>query len=209
MFHGQNNLVFILCLFLFSYPCGSSSLLKTKHIQSASSSFLQIKQKNDTPSFTFDTNANGIFTHYAYGECTNINCLDCIDKNICQCPTGFAQDPKVDVSSDVKSCQYKLNHQGWFFLLELVFWFGIGHFYAGRFLYGGIKLTSIIFVILFDISVKKCMEKSPYRAKKNFNIFIYILYFFILCWQIFDIVMIGMNKFKDGSGFEFKTFDKR
>ena len=32
--------------------------------------------------------------YYAEGKCTSNNCDNCLNATICQCPYGYAQDPK-------------------------------------------------------------------------------------------------------------------
>ena len=131
--------------------------------------------------------------YYAQGKCTKNNCDKCINSTLCQCPTGYAQDPKKKVSDDVKSCKYKMKKQWVFFLLELLLPFGIGHFYAKRIIYGLCKLCTFVFIILFDFI---------------FNIFMYVLYFGYIGWEISDIILIGINYFKDGKGIKFSTLKK-
>lgn len=179
--------LFILCL----------SLITTLHHRKPTyNSFLQQTDLSyiDTPDI-----------NYANGPCKQANCEKCISENICQCPAGFAQDPDIKVAAEVKSCQYKQRHQALFFVLELIFFFGVGHFYAGRILYGVLKLLTLILLIVIDITIKRLVLKQ-FSAKQSFNIAMYGLYFAFLAWQLIDIICIGVNYFKDGKGIPLKTF---
>ena len=93
-----------------------------------------------------------------------------------------------------------------FFLLELILPFGIGHFYAKRIFYGISKCCTFFFIILIDFIIKKSLKS--YKAKFTFNIFMYVLYFGYIGWEISDIVLIGINYFKDGKGIKFTTLKK-
>jgi hypothetical protein len=109
----------------------------------------------------------------------------------------------VEVSKDKKSCQYKQKHQALFFGLELIFPFGIGHFYAKRILYGVLKMLVVVFVVVLDFLMKRMLK--TFKAKQSFSIGIYMLYFGLLVWQMADIICIGINHFKDGKGFKLMT----
>lgn len=142
--------------------------------------------------------------NYANGPCKQTNCEKCLSENICQCPAGYAQDPDIPVSVEVKSCQYKQRYQAIFFALELIFFFGAGHFYAGRIIYGVVKLVVFLLLIIIDISIKRLVLKQ-FSQKQNFNIAMYAMYFAFLAWQLVDIICIGINYFKDGKGIPLRT----
>ena len=141
--------------------------------------------------------------YYAKGKCEISNCDNCVSKNICQCPYGYAHDPKKKVTNTEKSCQYKLKKQTIFFLLELLFPFGPGHFYAGRTIYGIVKISVFAGIILLDIIIKRILK--TFESKQRFNIVSYILYFAYIAWILVDLICIGINHWKDGKGFEVLT----
>jgi hypothetical protein len=143
--------------------------------------------------------------YFAYGECTSSNCDSCISSIVCKCPLGYAQKKNVEVNINQKSCQYKLKKQWIFFLLELFFPFGIGHFYAKRILYGIIKLLFLIIIISCDIFVKRLIK--GFKEIQNFNIGMYLVYSSYIFWQLVDIVLIGINQFTDGNGMDFATLN--
>lgn len=162
----------------------------------------KIKRKSNDP-----YNINEITERYfVKGKCTKNNCDNCLNDNLCQCPYGYAHDPKKKISNDIKSCQYKMKKQWIFFLLELFLPFGIGHFYAKRIIYGISKLCTFVFILLFDLIIKRSL--GSYKARFTFNIFMYVLYFGYISWEIADIVLIGINYFKDGKGIKFSTLKK-
>jgi hypothetical protein len=190
-----HKLIFSYIIFQFLITNITSAKLKLRAGE-------KIKASNNDP-----YNINDITEiYYAQGKCTKNNCDNCINSTFCQCPYGYAQDPKKEVSNDVKSCKYKMKKQWVFFLLELLLPFGIGHFYAKRIIYGICKLCTFVFIILFDFIVKKSL--NSYKAKFTFNIFMYVLYFGYIGWEISDIILIGINYFKDGKGIKFTTLKK-
>lgn len=176
------------------------NFLKLKPKYYYHSSFLQ-SSKSDP----YDINDAPI-TYYANGPCSEKNCEKCISNIVCQCPNGYAQDPKKTVSENEKSCSYKMKKQWVFFLLELIFPFGFGHFYAKRIFYGLCKMVSLAVVVCVDIFLKK--KISNFKIKQNFNVGMYVLYFGYLVWHITDIVLIGINYWKDGKGIALTTLKK-
>ena len=141
--------------------------------------------------------------YYAYGTCSKSNCDNCINLIVCQCPLGYAQKKNQEVTKDKKSCQYKLKKQWIFFLLELLLSFGIKNFYAKILLYCIVKLLSLIIIITYDIIAKKFIK--GFKEVQNINIGMYALYIAYIFWQVVDIVLIGINEFKDGNGMDFAT----
>ena len=200
LFHStkfSNSLLFLFILLLSSEINSLKIKTNSKYYHT---SFLQ-SSKSDP----YDINKSSI-TYYANGPCSAKNCDKCISTIVCQCPNGYAQDPKKTVNENEKSCSYKMKKQWAFFLFELIFPFGFGHFYAKRFLFGFCKLFALIFVVCADILVKKRIKN--FKAKQNFNVGMYVLYFGYLVWHITDIVLIGINYWKDGKGIALSTLKK-
>jgi len=48
----------------------------------------------------------------------------------------------------------------------------------------------------------KIFSKSTFKTKQSLNYFIYTLYFLIIVFQLVDVIMFGLNKYKDGNGNE-------
>ena len=186
-------LIFVLLIISFSSSVGSkSSFLKLK------SKFKTKKDKitDEQEDSVYDISEQ-VVTYYALGKCTKNNCEKCITSNRCQCPNGYAQDPRKSVSEHEKSCQYKRKNQWIYFLLEFIFPFGIGHFYANRILNGLIKLFLLAIIITLDFVFKNVIK--DFKTKTNFNIFIIIAYILYTIGHIFEIIMIGINKYEDGN----------
>ena len=201
--HFISNFTFLLFIILSLISHSHSALKKQNH------NHLKPTKRNIDPFFIQSDNNDPYDIYdkteynYAIGPCSHSNCDNCITSQKCQCPIGYAQDPKKEVTKDNKSCQYKQKHQAWFFGLELIFPFGIGHFYAKRVLYGICKLVIVVFVVCLDFLMKRMLKE--FKTKQNFSIGIYMLYFGLLVWQMADIICIGINHFKDGKGFKLMT----
>ena len=165
-----------------------------------SKSQMKIFSQSDpnTPKVSLTTQEFEIF--FSEGECNDQTCNQkngkCVDPNKCVCNLGYS-NYKLKPSN--KTCSYKLKNQIIAFLLEFFLCFGVGHFYCLRYLMGIIKLCSFIVIIIFDCVMKNIKYKSN-KARNGITVFIYCLYFILILWQIFDICMFGMNKYKDGNG---------
>ena len=151
---------------------------------------------------SYDTDDQELI-YYAKGKCTSTNCNKCESEDLCQCPNGYAQDPSILVTDDVKSCQYKRKKQYIFFLLELLLPFGVGHLYACQYLIMGIKLITCIIIFLLDFFLKRKIRN--FRTKQQFHIFILVLFFMYLIGHLVDIILIGINQYKDGNQIAFTT----
>jgi hypothetical protein len=160
-------------------------------------------------SLTFE---NGEQKYFAIGQCNSNNCKSpygkCTSDQVCECSREYGHELNQPSIANNLSCSLPLKQQATFFFLELFFWVGIGHFYAGRIIYGIIKLLLIIIVIILDCLIKRLViVKRNYKTQKIYNICMWIMYLCILIFQTFDITMIGLNKFSDGNGFMFRTWD--
>ena len=201
MKNNNNHFLFLFFIFIISFSSSSenkSSFLKSKSKLKSKINNKSIEQIDDI----YDISGQ-VVTYYALGKCTQNNCEKCIASNKCQCPNGYAQDPRKVVTDNEKSCQYKRKIQWIYFLLEFIFPFGIGHFYANRILNGLIKMLSLFIIITLDCVMKNVLNN--FKAKTNFNIFIIITYIFYTIGHIFDIIMIGINKYEDGNNIMLTT----
>lgn len=206
----QTNSIFVLLLVIFSIPLYCNKLRQTKQITNTTRTEKQNSNESSTESEEKENlkfqSTNGLY--YAYGQCTSENCPGiCRTEYVCECPSGWAQGTNVEVSSRKQSCGYKLKHQAVVFALEFFLVLGVGHFYSGRIAYAIIKLSVFLSVILFDIFIRKVTKIKSSKTRRCIDVFVYLLYLGLLIWQTFDVVMIGTNKFKDGNGFSFTTFD--
>ena len=114
----------------------------------------QMSFSNDNPEFLYSY-ANKI-------KCTMAACQPpnfCIDNSTCKCGEGFANffptplpdggaffnvqnfnQTQRESNINAPYCSYRQKNQFMAFLLEFLFPFGVGHFYAGRVTFGGYKL---------------------------------------------------------------------
>lgn len=182
------NLVMILCFSLTSalHTNIQSSNLKT------TKSFIQKSQAYYPSLKKFD----------AYGECNLNTCKNgkCVDANTCTCNPGYSQ---ISNSFDkIELCNYKYKFQLITFLLELLFFFGLGHAYSERYSFFIMKFTLISFIFIFDfltrfaLKINKDSKFHPYMKKLS-----YFLYTIIIVAHSSDLLMIAINYYKDGNDF--------
>jgi len=132
-----------------------------------------------------------------YGECS--------DATTCKCKAGYANVPgKNDIPEAV--CSYQQKKQIIAFLLELLLPFGGGQFYIGFWAKGVIKL--LFFIV---IPVIWCVINMIFTSFKDTCSLahllipaIYACCYFI--WYFVDIILIGLNTFKDINGVELYTW---
>jgi hypothetical protein len=183
-YNPKTNLIFILMLLSTSFSLGK---LRTTNLS----------KQNDPKTIQLTNFEYDLF--YVDSECNNQNCPTqrgyCQTNARCVCRFGWA-----NLNKDINHyCDYPQKSQKISFLLELFFPIGLGHFYAGRIVIGLAKLILIFITVTLDCLVKK-MDGAKSKHKNNLVMFVYTLYLFIIVWQIFDIVMIGLNKYNDGNG---------
>ena len=137
--------------------------------------------------------ANPIYK--AYGVCNSDTCVNgvCFNNSTCICKPGYAQLP----DSGANLCDYKLYSQLTAFFLELFLIFGFGHLYIGRILNFVLKLVIILTIISLDFLFKYFIKSDGYHSKKAIYISSYIFYAAIVAWQVLDVVLFGLNYFKD------------
>lgn len=194
-----SNIVFFIALLLTQISLINPSLLKNNNQTLENvNSFLEISTEitlKEDQSFTpFFNNT------IVQGVCSSYNCMEpngqCIDEYSCECQPGYSDINKFYTNEKIQRCSYKLKKQFIAFLLEFFLIIGIGHFYSSRYLYGALKAAAFIFVILFDFCLR-AKQKQP--RTRVISIVVYVLYFLLLIWHTFDIVMFGINKFRDGN----------
>ncbi len=147
--------------------------------------------------------------------CSNTNCMIpngvCVDNSTCKCLDGWAvfQDANSPQTMYPQACNYQQKRQLVAFLLEFFFPCGIGHFYAGRVLMGVMKLILLALPIL-ALCLGFCgIIASPHGEGKSdasgacvliMAIFIYGSYCALGIWGFVDIILFGINSYKDGNG---------
>jgi hypothetical protein len=134
-----------------------------------------------------------------HGNCT-------INKDNCDCDIGYLsvildnQDPK----GPLLKCNYEQKSQLRAFLYELFLGFGAGHFYTGRYKFGGAKLSAFIFgifiICLFPIIAKWLSEKLESDCLVlTVSCFYYLCSIGLAFWFIYDLVEFGGNHYLDGN----------
>jgi hypothetical protein len=135
--------------------------------------------------------------------CNYENCPEgrgiCSIDNICYCLPGFITVP--DSKYGDYECNYLQKSQMIAFLLEFVLSFGTGHFYIKNY---AMAIPKCIFCIAF--LVVTCL--LPFIASRNkqkqltgFVPYIQCMSMVLFCcWQIFDSILFGLNKYRDGNG---------
>lgn len=143
-----------------------------------------------------------------YLQCTNENCNatqgECI-YGYCQCNDQYATYPL----NSKTYCTYKRKKQWKVFVLEAVLAFGSGHLYAENYGKGIFKLIFWIigwtlFIMMRIISVKR--EKRDELAF-IFSMLSCIFTIGMIIWYTIDVVMIGINRYRDGNGINFESWD--
>ncbi len=94
-------------------------------------------------------------------------------------------------------CSYKQKRQLLFFLTEFFAPIGLGHILYGRFLYGVIKCSVIVGLIMLDLISKCILLCGKERGVKCPNYVTFFYFAVIVFWQAYDITMIGFNKFRE------------
>jgi hypothetical protein len=131
------------------------------------------------------------------GDCINGTCHD----NVCVCTYGYSTYPP----DSYPACNYQLKHHKTAFFYELFLSFGAGHFYSERNLMGAFKLIcfvlGILIICLIPITTKYLSERLNSDVLVITVSCAYYLYALGLAfWFIYDLVMFGLNKYKDGNG---------
>lgn len=143
---------------------------------------------------TFETNQKKL-------KCDNDTCRPehgkCISDIECICNNGFVTNPDSKINL---FCSYKQKKQLIFFLTEFFAPLGLGHILNGRFLYGIIKCSIIVGLIMLDLISKCVLLCGKEKGTKWPNYFSFFYLLIIIFWQAYDITMIGFNKFKEDNG---------
>ena len=101
-------------------------------------------------------------------QCSNITCPEdqgeCIE-NICLCAPGYTTFyPKGEIVKD-QLCNYPYKYKYYAIWFEMLFPFGIGHFYACRYLHGIIKFVLFWFLAFVKSIFKKKIRGYPELLK--------------------------------------------
>ena len=125
--------------------------------------------------------------------CNEQNCpIDrgtCSGENFCFCFDGYFSTYETNTL-----CDYEQKDRTLYFLLEFVLGFGIGHFYAGKYIYACIKLC--IYAVVAGVYFLKFYNK---KGIDNARIRLFLA--LNLCiWQFIDGLCIFNGTYMDGNG---------
>ena len=128
-----------------------------------------------------------------YELCNEDNCPinrgTCSGENFCFCFDGF-----ISTFQTSSFCDYEQKDRVLYFILEFVLSFGMGHFYAGNFIYGIIK--SMSYILIFGLYFGKFYKKKGIDAAR-IRLFLWLIF---TLWQMIDSICIGRGIFTDGNG---------
>lgn len=117
----------------------------------------------------------------------------------CYCLTGYTT--VKDTKYGNFDCNYNQKSQMVAFLLEFLLSFGSGHFYINNY---AIAIPKFIFCTSFIVIT--CVLPLIASRNKNRQLASFVPYFQCLAmvlfcsWQIFDSILFGLNRYKDGNG---------
>ena len=124
--------------------------------------------------------------------CNEENCPPergtCSGENFCFCFDGY-----ISSYESSTQCDYEQKDRTLYFLLEFVLSFGIGHLYAGHYIYGIIKM--LCYVCLLGIYFIKFAKKKGIDAAR-IRLFIWVI---ISIWQMIDGISIFKGTYNDGN----------
>ena len=124
--------------------------------------------------------------------CNEDNCpIDrgtCSGENYCFCFEGY-----ISSFESSKFCDYAQKDRTLYFLLEFVISFGIGHFYAGNYIYGILKL--LCYAALLGVYFVKYKNKKGIDAAR-IRLFLWVIF---TIWQFIDGYCIFKGIYTDGN----------
>ena len=105
----------------------------------------------------------------------------------------FCFDGHIFSFKSIYLCDYQQKRQIGIFLLEIILNFGIGHLYAGNYIFAVIKI--ICYNVLFGLYFFKYMKTKGISAVR-IKLFIWV---FVTIWQTPDGLCIFRGIFTDGN----------
>lgn len=139
-------------------------------------------------------------------QCSNKNCPlpfgTCMDDKTCRCLDGYANFVPEGKETYGYYCSYQQKKQVTAFLLEFFLSMGVGHFYSGRTTFGVIKLLIELGPLIMGILM--CCSVLIKDTSSCMGLFIMISVCAFVCtslvWQLVDLIMFGINNYRDGYG---------
>ena len=128
----------------------------------------------------------------------------CISETICKCKEGF-YNLNFDNNYSNK-CKYKMKSRNLSFWIEIITNIGIGHIIIGNYKIGICKLFYLTSTLCFFYYSCMSEKNSLKYLNDDYHLGICIINF-LLClgvfiWWLVDSILFGINKYKDGNGFE-------
>ena len=146
-------------------------------------------------------------------KCDSTNCNFpngvCTENNtVCRCLDGYANFEVINENENTTPkgyyCSYQQKRQVVAFLLEFFVSVGVGHFYAGRVLFGVFKLLVMLGPIILSILMCCTAVFKDNDTSSCVGLILMIGSCLFVCtglvWQLVDIIMFGINSYKDGNG---------
>ena len=137
---------------------------------------------------------------------------NCLNQTVCQCNGNYSTDlNNLNLSPKNLQCSYIKKIQLNAFIFEILFPFGGGHFYSERYLIGSLKLTfSLITYLLIFIIRFLSKDDEEYSVDViTLSAISYLFLMTMIIWQIVDLVFFGFNKYLDGNGIVFRSWNNK
>ena len=141
-------------------------------------------------------------------KCDNKNCQApygvCADASTCRCLNGYANFVAEGQAFPGSYCNYEQKKQLVAFLLEMFVGMGVGHFYSGRVLFGVFKLLILLGPLV--LGVLMCCSSIVKSSDTSTCMGLVVMIGSCACictavvWQLVDLIMFGINSYKDGKG---------
>lgn len=97
-------------------------------------------------------------------NCTKENCPstsgECIEE-ICLCAPGYTTYYSYETKEIKTYCNYSYKYKEWAIWLEMCLPFGVGHFYAGRYIHSFFKFSLFWFLSSIKVLFKKKVRGYP------------------------------------------------
>jgi hypothetical protein len=193
------------------------------------------------------SNKNYFYSYYKLDNCNPITCPNYVgfcgdiekNKNKCMCNTNtlnyLPKDPlnlNIYKKTEDYLCNYEEKSKIVAILLEVMFPFGLGHFYSERFLFGILKfliffIMPLLLLLIFgfdvidkvrdnlvEFNLNKDLNQSnsnitieqqfedKVKYFKNFNNYFILIQIWFFLSLIFDLLLFGFGIYKDGNGFD-------
>ena len=122
---------------------------------------------------------------------------ECIE-NLCLCAPDYTTFYRKGINENSELCNYPLKYKKYVIGFEMLFPFGVGHFYAGRYFNGLIK-----FVLFWFISLEKTLFKKKIRRNPELLKVSKICYWLFLLLYTIDFFCFTFSYYLDGNKLPF------